>query len=338
MNQDIAQEVESVNKNTETNEVKVAFLRKRFGAFIIDLIIAGLVSGILISLFSSVLSSLGENLWYLGFILFGLYFGIFDSRLSNGYTPGKRILGIRLVNVEGENLSFFQSFLRYAIFAIPLFSSSINATLYNFPLNYVWLAFFGIIVILLFFGNFGLLMFFNKRGLHDYLTESVVVNDRGIERVNINNIESLKTVIKNKKTRFIIIVMIMVIVCIAHVFASIYPIFFNQNFKSIYNASQFLSEKHDIKNTEVGVHHNFYGESEDVAISVNGYVEENVFDDVEKLEELFVQIHDSVKLSEDLKGYNAEYVYIELRTGFDAGLVKYYKTWNKRFPEDEMIE
>lgn len=338
MNQDVTQEVENKNINMEPKEVEIAFLRKRFGAFVIDIVIAGLISGIIISLFSSLLSSLGENLWYLGFLLFGLYFGIFDSRLSNGYTPGKRILGIRIVNVEGENLSFSQSFLRYVIFAIPLFSSGINATLYNFPLNYVWLAFFGIIVIFLFFGNFGLLVFFNKRGLHDYLTKSIVVNDKGIERVHVNNVESLKAVIKNKKTRFTIIVIIMSIFCIAQTVASIYFLFFNQDFKSIYNASQLLINEHNIKNAEVGVYYNYYGGSEEVVISVSGYVEEDIFDDKEKLEGLFVQIYDSVKSSDDLKKYNTENVYVELRTGFDAGIVKYYKTWNKKFPEEEMME
>ena len=46
-----------------------------------------------------------EVLWTLWLIL---YFGLF-LRFTNGFTPGKRLMGVRVVSLTHDRLSFWQS-------------------------------------------------------------------------------------------------------------------------------------------------------------------------------------------------------------------------------------
>ncbi len=48
------------------------------------------------------------------------YFGLFNSRLAEGQTLGKRLLGCRLVDVQGRCISLSRSILRSAVVGLPL--------------------------------------------------------------------------------------------------------------------------------------------------------------------------------------------------------------------------
>jgi uncharacterized RDD family membrane protein YckC len=113
----------------------------RFEAFVIDLFILSVIQVIGSSFIQSILNFFGlTGYWTSIQALFGnrtselaigstlmgliviLYFVFFWTLL--GYTPGKALLGLKVVKKNGEKLSIFRSLLRffaYWISAIPIF-------------------------------------------------------------------------------------------------------------------------------------------------------------------------------------------------------------------------
>ena len=104
-------------------EYRLAGAGSRFGAFIIDFIIqiiailifvwiAISLSGGLFSPFGYGISGTVIAILLIGF--FVIYFGyfIFFEHLMNGQTIGKRILGLRVIQENGEPASFFQILIR----------------------------------------------------------------------------------------------------------------------------------------------------------------------------------------------------------------------------------
>lgn len=93
-------------------QYRVAGPFRRLPAFLVDLSIrlgVAVVGMIAASLtFGTVGLGLGLVLW---FVLSWFYGGLFEA-LWNGQTPGKRLLGIRVVSVEGQPITPFQAILR----------------------------------------------------------------------------------------------------------------------------------------------------------------------------------------------------------------------------------
>lgn len=90
-------------KHTELYEL--ADVGTRFVALIIDSIILGLITGLLFSF------ARGPGIAG-GFIVGLLYHWYFLTQ-QNGQTPGKRMLGIRVVKVSGEPMDFATVLIRY---------------------------------------------------------------------------------------------------------------------------------------------------------------------------------------------------------------------------------
>ena len=89
-----------------------------------------------------------DLLWTLWLVL---YFGLF-LRFTNGLTPGKRLLGIRVVSLTHDRLSFWQSVER----ALGYGASALE-------------------------GGFGFLQYFlnpNHQCAHDRLAETIAVRER----------------------------------------------------------------------------------------------------------------------------------------------------------------
>ncbi len=120
----------------------------RVAAALIDAFIFGLVSGVLVfvySLFSSANTEVLLNITYL--IVWILYFPFMESR--GGATFGKKLVGIRVLNANGEALSFGRSLARS-------FSKFISATI--FMIGFIMVGFTE-----------------KKQGLHDIIAGCVVV-------------------------------------------------------------------------------------------------------------------------------------------------------------------
>jgi uncharacterized RDD family membrane protein YckC len=154
---------------------KIGGLWRRFRALVVDWLIL-LVFGIGLgaALFDE-FCRIGPWGRLVGFFIALVYFAAYDSRTGEGQTFGKQWLKLRVVDAQGNTISFGKSLARYAIFAVPFF-------LYGLPLPSTSMT--EAIAILLFTSVFGVggstlyLLIFNRatgQGLHDLAVGSFVV-------------------------------------------------------------------------------------------------------------------------------------------------------------------
>ncbi|RAI85940.1 VanZ family protein [Algoriphagus yeomjeoni] len=88
-------------------------LTQRFLAIFVD--------SLLVILFTSyVIEGLTENVWVLSLMKVGLifFYFIFVSKITNGQTFGKKLLGIRIIRMDGLALTYKDLIARYGIFLI----------------------------------------------------------------------------------------------------------------------------------------------------------------------------------------------------------------------------
>lgn len=153
--------------------VKLATRKKRFLAFVLDMIIisvVGYISGLLLENFYMKLGNYGK---IVGAVVVLIYFGIFDSRICKGQSIGKKICKIKVVNRNSEYISISKSFLRSLwIFLLIL----LNGTSFT---NSKYLPLVVILGTIMF--SIGLLeiyfFIFNKKTIqtfHDLLTDTFV--------------------------------------------------------------------------------------------------------------------------------------------------------------------
>ena len=88
-------------------------LTQRFLAIFVD--------ALLVILFTAyIIEGLTENMWLLSLMKVGLlfFYFIFVSKLTNGQTFGKKLLGIRIVRMDGLPLTYKDLIARYGVFLI----------------------------------------------------------------------------------------------------------------------------------------------------------------------------------------------------------------------------
>ena len=148
---------------------------RRTAAFLIDMVILG-VAGTLLGFFMfDRLARLGSWGRLIGFTIAAVYFAVLESNIGKGQTPGKKALGIEVVNRNGNNISFIRSFFRYLIFGIPFFLNNmiLPASLASSTtLSIIAFLVFGLGSALLY------LYIFNRQtrqSIHDILTGTYVV-------------------------------------------------------------------------------------------------------------------------------------------------------------------
>jgi uncharacterized RDD family membrane protein YckC len=130
---------------------------QRLGAFIIDMLISNVASGILGAIAGVILAvtAVNEDLigWIgalIGLIVAWIYF-ITVPTMTKGQTLGKKLLKIRVQHIDGIRLSQWRFFIREFVGKTISF----------------------IILLIGFFMALGK----EKRALHDYLAKTIVVND-----------------------------------------------------------------------------------------------------------------------------------------------------------------
>lgn len=151
-------------------------LWRRLSAFLIDsalLVAAGAAVGFLLG---DLLAPLGNGGKLVGLAIAFAYFVPKDGRPGNGQTPGKRLMGIRVVDRMGGTISTAKSAARFLVAATPVFLIGIKLT-YGM---YDWVA-----VFLTMFLSFGLgggivyFLLFNRRtgqSLHDLVFDTFVIS------------------------------------------------------------------------------------------------------------------------------------------------------------------
>lgn len=121
-----------------------ASLLGRLIALIVDSIVLSIVGGLVGVIFGDEILGIG-----VGFIVGVLYNGYFWTQ-NNGQTPGKRVMGIRVVKTNGQKLSWLDAILRYVGYYIN------TALLF---IGWLWAIFDS-----------------KNQGLHDKLAGTMVVN------------------------------------------------------------------------------------------------------------------------------------------------------------------
>ena len=154
---------------------KIAGFWRRLFAFCLDgLFLGAFGAGIGLVAYDR-LVALGDWGRAVGFAIALVYFGVMDSELSGGQTPGKRILGIKVVTANGAPLSVSASTLRATIFCVPYF---LNGSFIDAGVITSWLVTF------LVFGvgmSIAYLLLFNRRtrqSLHDLAVGAYVVSSK----------------------------------------------------------------------------------------------------------------------------------------------------------------
>ncbi|WP_425251636.1 RDD family protein [Janthinobacterium sp. NFX145] len=153
----------------------IAPLWRRAVAFGIDMLILGLVGMAAGALLEAQFAALGAWGRLLGFVVTVLYFGVTQSSVGGGQSPGMRMLGLRVVTRGGDMPGVPAAFLRASIFCLAHF---LNGAAIDLGPGLVWLNMVVYILIgALLFGIFYLLLFNRRTGqsLHDLATGALVV-------------------------------------------------------------------------------------------------------------------------------------------------------------------
>lgn len=153
----------------------IAGFWQRIGACLVDGIILGIVGQIIAWSAYTWVVSLGTRGRLIGLAVMLPYLAVMNSSLCGGQTLGKRLLGIRVVNGDGDTLGLGMSLLRATLLCVPFLLNGAPIDLAAVPqavTQLVSVAVFG-------FG-FGIvyLYLFNRRtrqGLHDLIAGSFVV-------------------------------------------------------------------------------------------------------------------------------------------------------------------
>jgi uncharacterized RDD family membrane protein YckC len=153
----------------------IGSLWSRILAFIVDSFILYIVGRIVGAAFFDTLSMLG--LWgrAFGFCIALVYFVSLESRVGGGQTLGKRLFRLRVVNAQGDMITWKRATIRYMICAIPFFLIEPRYTM-----SYITLGVSALITFIeLGVGGASLyLLVFNRRtrqGLHDVAVGTYVV-------------------------------------------------------------------------------------------------------------------------------------------------------------------
>ena len=93
---------------------EIAALWRRTCAFLLDLLILGLIGSALGVLLDSQFEAMGAWGRLVGFVMALAYFGTLESRLGAGRTLGKRALDIEVIRVDGAPLGVGPAWLRAA--------------------------------------------------------------------------------------------------------------------------------------------------------------------------------------------------------------------------------
>lgn len=162
--------------DTPTQTSAVGSLWHRFGAYVVDSIILGAVGSGVGNAFFDKLTNLGPWGRLVGFSIAVAYFAILESEVGGGQSIGKRLAKLRVVNAEGNTISFQQSLVRCVVFAVPCFLFNLGLPEARTP----WIVSSLISAVVYGVGGSTLfLLTFNRdtrQGLHDLSVGSYVVN------------------------------------------------------------------------------------------------------------------------------------------------------------------
>jgi uncharacterized RDD family membrane protein YckC len=146
---------------------------RRVAAFLVDVLVLAIPGGIIGWAFYDQLVRIGQAGRLIGFAIALCYFALLNSSIGNGQTLGKRLLKIRVVDLQGDTIPLHRSALRYLLLGVPYFCNGLQLNQNN-----LWL---GIPLAAIVFGLGGSILYFflfnrnNRRTVHDFAAGTVVV-------------------------------------------------------------------------------------------------------------------------------------------------------------------
>ena len=156
---------------------------RRIGAALLDTILLGLVGWALSIAIHDQLMQFGQQARFIGLPIALLYFGVFNSRLGGGGTPGKRALDIAVVRRGGQNIGLLRSLWRALVYLVPAYLNGYDLS--YLPVDKVQMEIAAAVDVVLVFGVLGgtvYLYLFNWRTrqvMHDLAAGTFVVRRAG---------------------------------------------------------------------------------------------------------------------------------------------------------------
>jgi uncharacterized RDD family membrane protein YckC len=162
-------------------EARVAGFWIRVLADSLDALILGAVGFALASVFRGPLLALGERAVFIGAAISLVYSGVLQSQIGGGRTLAKRLLGLRVVRLDGQYLSLDRSLVRWSTMGVLCYGGAVayalSAIVPALDVTTLFAAFGGA-QFALFLGCVLVVPFHPlKRGLHDLLTGSIVLRN-----------------------------------------------------------------------------------------------------------------------------------------------------------------
>ena len=153
----------------------IAGFWRRFVAWLVDVLILGVIGQIIGFVFSSFLFSIGPYGRPIGLLFTIPYFGIMNSRIGGGQTIGKRIMKIAVRNKDNEPVELWRAVIRISLLALPSLFNQWAIPIFQNPFMMWFLS-------LIIFGLGGAIfytMLFNRKarqGIHDLILGTYVVH------------------------------------------------------------------------------------------------------------------------------------------------------------------
>lgn len=159
---------------------------RRVGAFMLDVLVLGVIGQLLGLLFAHQFMMLGQSGRLIGFAIAAIYF--IPAHHLWGQTLGKRLLKIRVQALNGGPVSVGAASVRYVALGVPWFANGVFFAAPNWP-NVLSIAagvVFASILLIGILGNTYFLLFNrpSRRLIHDLIAGTVVVN-AGSDRVAV---------------------------------------------------------------------------------------------------------------------------------------------------------
>lgn len=160
---------------------QIAGFWRRIFALLVDCLVLGVPAALIGNLFFDELAALGQNGRGIGFVISLLYFGVLNSRIGNGQSIGKRILGVRVVGVSGRPIGLPRALLRSFILSLPFYLNGFDLTPFVPSVSSDAAMLTGVLASFFVFGFGGAITYlyvFNtktRQSLHDLAVESFVV-------------------------------------------------------------------------------------------------------------------------------------------------------------------
>lgn len=309
------------------NSEVIAGFWRRVGAFTIDCLVLGAVGLALGIIFGPAFVKIGPWGRLIGFSVALAYFGLLNSRLTQGQTLGKRTLKIKVVDSVGAPLVPSKAFVRFALLGAPWFLNGAQfpeSVLTTFWVFLISVAIFGVGLSILY------LYIFNRatrQSLHDLLVGSYVVRT-----------ETLGNIVAPRIWRPHLVVCGVLCVAAALVPHFTAPLAASEPFASLLQVQRAVAAEPWVLSAQVQIGKTFAagsstGKTQTKYLSVSAYSSDNDVANKDRAKHLA-----KLSLMADSSTEPVDVVHVALIYGYDIGIASAWQSYNHSFSPPELRE